>query len=71
VVLPVKPTGRALIPIAAANRTEPMRPSDVRAASPFLTHLIATEQGMPQTRKRRRADPDQAVAAYTAVASSA
>jgi hypothetical protein len=41
-----------------------MSSADVRASAPFVAHLIATAQGTPQTRKRRRADPDQAVAAY-------
>jgi len=40
---------------------------DVRATAPFLAHLIATGQAAPQTCKRRRADPDLAVAAYAAI----
>jgi hypothetical protein len=48
-----------------------MPQSDVRATAPFLVHLIATVQGAPQTRTRRRADPDQAVAAYTAMMQAA
>lgn len=34
--------------------------------APFLTHLIATAQGAPQTRGRRRADPGRAISAYAA-----
>jgi hypothetical protein len=45
-----------------ANQDPPM----TRPAAPFLMHLIATAQGAPQTRARRRADPDQAVATYAA-----
>ena len=36
------------------------------ARAPFLTHLIATAQGVPQTRDRGRADPDRAISAYAA-----
>ena len=68
---PLEPTRRALIPIAAPRRTESMPQSDVRATAPFLAHLIATVQGAPQTRTRRRADADQAVAAYTAMMQTA
>jgi hypothetical protein len=64
---PAKATGRALVPMSAARRIEPVRQCDPRATAPFLSHLIATEQGAPQTRKRRRAAPNQAVAAYTAM----
>jgi hypothetical protein len=38
------------------------------AAATFLAQLIATAQRAPQTRARRRADPADACAAYTAVA---
>jgi hypothetical protein len=41
-------------------------PPMVRPTAPFLMHLIATAQGAPQTRVRRRADPDQAIATYAA-----
>lgn len=34
----------------------------------FLAHLIAMKDQHPQTRERRRADPDEAIAAYRAVA---
>src|ERR1700730_15908244 len=65
--LPLERTGRTLIPIAAATRTEPGPRSNVGAPAPFLAHLIATEQGIPQTRKRRQADPGEGIAAYTAM----
>jgi hypothetical protein len=32
----------------------------------FLAHLIATDQKVPQTRERRRADPAVAITAYAA-----
>jgi hypothetical protein len=34
----------------------------------FLAHLIATAQGLPQTRARRRAEPEAACAVYAATA---
>ena len=32
----------------------------------FLAHLIATKDQLPQTRERRRAEPDEVIAAYRA-----
>jgi hypothetical protein len=32
----------------------------------FLTHLIATKWRLPQACERRRAEPDEAIAAYKA-----
>lgn len=57
-------TGRALVPLAPeaevhSHRTPP------RSAT-FLAHLIATARQVPQTRERRRAEPGEAIAAYTA-----
>lgn len=34
----------------------------------FLAHLIAMKIGCPQTRERRRAEPDEALHAYRSVA---
>jgi len=34
--------------------------------TPFLAQLIATKDQLPQTRERRRAEPDEAIAAYRA-----
>ncbi len=51
----------ALQPVASGEtpvRTHP----DAR----FLAHLIATDQKMPQTRERRRAEPQHAITAYAA-----
>jgi hypothetical protein len=39
--------------------------------APFLAQLVATKDQHPQTRERRRADPDVAVAAYRAAAALA
>ena len=35
--------------------------------APFLAHLIATKDQLPQTRERRRAEPADAIAAYRMV----
>jgi hypothetical protein len=43
------------------------RPS-TRSSAAFLAHLIATAQGAPQTRARRRAEPVDASARYLAAA---
>jgi len=36
--------------------------------APFVAHLVATKDQHPQTRERRRAEPNDALAAYRAVA---
>jgi hypothetical protein len=55
--------GRALVAITAcgqaATTSARSRPSAV-----FLAHLIAVAQKAPQTRQRRRAEPDEANAVY-------
>jgi hypothetical protein len=38
-----------------------------RANVDFVAHLIATSAQAPQTRARRRASPDEAIAAYDAL----
>ena len=60
--------GRALVPVAqtAGDGTSPSHATDVRPVAPFLTQLIATAQGAPQTRTHRRAEPDRVIAAYAA-----
>lgn len=57
---------RALVVIESAPATQD-RPMAYRSA-PFLAQLIATKAQMPQTRTRRRAEPQDATAAYRAVA---
>jgi hypothetical protein len=37
-----------------------------RPLATFVAQLIATAQGVPQTRARRRAGPDDAIALYSA-----
>jgi hypothetical protein len=55
--------GRALVTITtrdqAVTTSARSRPSAV-----FLAHLIAVAQQAPQTRQRRRAEPDEANAVY-------
>ncbi len=41
-----------------------VRSADRSPTAPFLAHLIATFQGAPQTRLRRRVDPNRAVRVY-------
>lgn len=64
-----RPESRALVVVAppAAEESTQGRPMAYRDA-PFLAHLIATKTQMPQTRSRRRAEPQEALAAYRAVA---
>jgi hypothetical protein len=65
----VPAAGRALVPTAASPLSD--TPAAARPASAtFLAQLIATAQHAPQTRARRRAEPDQARAVYDAVARS-
>lgn len=40
----------------------------VRGDATFLAHLIATKAQAPQTRAKRRAEPEEAIAAYRKVA---
>jgi len=54
----------ALVPIASARCERPTAPVDSRANADFVAHLIATAAQVPQTRGRRRAEPEEAVAAY-------
>ena len=61
----------ALVPLAysepaAAKPTVKPRAA-VRANADFVAHLIATSAQAPQTRVRRRAEPEEAVAAYGAL----
>ncbi len=67
---PVRPASdivgpsRSLVPVSPPQR-EPDRPSG-RSSTFFLAHLIATNDKLPQTRARRRAEPGEAIAAYAA-----
>ena len=59
-------SGRALIalqPVATSEMPPPLR---TRPDARFVAHLIATDQKVPQTRERRRAEPQVAITAYAA-----
>lgn len=56
---------RALIPLSPVRPTERTQ-TIVRQPANFLAHLIATEQAIPQTRERRRVEPQIAAAVYAA-----
>lgn len=57
----------ALVPIVpAACEREALRTTG-RANADFIAHLIATATQAPQTRLRRRVEPEQATAAYRAL----
>lgn len=56
----------ALIPLAASVDTAPAEPQGGRPRADFLAQLIATLTQAPQTRLRRRAEPEEAIAAYCA-----
>jgi hypothetical protein len=58
-------SGRALVPTTSSRSGE----GDLKRPQPcaaFLAQLIATAQQAPQTRARRRAEPADARAVYTA-----
>lgn len=57
---------RALVAVAQIEPGESPCPYSRRPAAPFLAHLIATERDEPQTRERRRAEPDAAAQANAA-----
>lgn len=57
---------RALIAIEATATSERVVSLTRHPAAPFLAHLIATRIQAPQTRARRRAEPEEALAAYGA-----
>jgi hypothetical protein len=58
-------SSRALVSIEAeTHEAQPHR--TIQRISTFLTQLIATARQLPQTRERRRAEPDEVIAAYRA-----
>jgi hypothetical protein len=54
----------ALIPIAASDPAASPEHIGGRPRADFLAQLIATAAQAPQTRVRRRAEPEEAIAAY-------
>ena len=57
----------ALIAISPSIRNQPAALTSARNNAVFVAHLIATATQLPQTRARRRAEPDEASAAYRAL----
>ena len=61
----------ALVPLTQRDRADAQTAANVRATSranaDFVAHLIATSAQAPQTRARRRANSDDAIAAYDAL----
>ena len=58
---------RALIAIEATASSERAPQVTRHPAAAFLAHLIATKMQAPQTRARRRAEPEEAIAVYQAM----
>ncbi len=56
---------RALVPVYSGDGMVRRGACQFRSAT-FLAHLIAVDRRVPQLRMRRRADPADAVAVYTA-----
>jgi hypothetical protein len=61
------PLSNALVPVAKANEAAANPGAVRRANADFVAHLIATSAQAPQTRARRRAEPEEAIAAYGAL----
>jgi hypothetical protein len=53
-----------LIAVQAPRRAERFPQPARYLSAPFLAHLLATRMQEPQTRARRRAEPDEAAAVY-------
>jgi len=61
------PMTTALVAIGPMVEHAPVATASARANAPFVAHLIATAAQVPQTRARRRAEPDAASATYRAL----
>jgi hypothetical protein len=67
VVFDATPACTALVPMIQPAPWSPAFSQPLsRPDSPFVTHLIATAEQMPQTRNLRRATPADAQIAYSA-----
>jgi len=62
---------RALVPLTPPQPAPASRVTLPRPSAPFLAQLIAAQRKLPQARERRRAEPREAIAAYTAAARAA
>jgi hypothetical protein len=63
----IAPPSTALI---TTGRSEPLSLRPRRISATFLAQLIATKAQVPQARARRRAEPEEASAAYGHVAAT-
>jgi hypothetical protein len=54
----------ALVAVEAPRQAERSPHSMGRPSAPFVAHLLATRMQAPQTRARRRAEPEAAIAIY-------
>jgi len=62
---PLEATSRALVPLTPPRPLSESRPTRSRPSAAFLAQLIAANRNLPQARARRRAEPREAIAAYT------
>jgi len=60
-------TSHAIVPVSPQKQSYSAAVGQ-RPLSSFLAHVIATANQAPQTRSRRRAEPEVAVAAYSGTA---
>ena len=63
-IAPPEARSTALIAIEPPRRHERFPQSARPPSAPFVAHLLATRMQAPQTRARRRAEPDEAIAVY-------
>jgi hypothetical protein len=61
------PVSNALVPLASIKQAAAHSRGAGRPHAEFIAHLIATSGKAPQTRARRRAEPEDAIAAYGAL----
>ena len=61
---PVQAESTALATIAPVRPNEHAPRLTRHPSAPFVAHLLATRMQAPQTRERRRAEPDEAIAIY-------
>ena len=58
---------RALVAVSPAKpRETTLQAPAARSTAAFLAHLIATAEGLPQTREKRRLEPQEASRLYSA-----
>jgi len=61
---PSEARGPALVTVEQPRQSERISQLARHPLAPFVAHLIATRMQAPQTRERRRAEPDEAIAVY-------